>query len=79
MAPLGVTEHVIYMNERTGYKIAEYYEGKKCSGGQLVRYGAVHGNCAVSPPVSIEWDMNLISGADRLYEKAVPQPRCDPV
>ena len=29
VAPLGVTEHVIYMNERTGYKIAEYYEGAR--------------------------------------------------
>lgn len=24
--PLGITEHVIYMNDRSGYKIAEYYE-----------------------------------------------------
>lgn len=29
VAPLGITEHVIYMNERTGYKIAEYYEGAR--------------------------------------------------
>lgn len=27
VAPLGITEHVIYMNEHTGYKIADYYEG----------------------------------------------------
>lgn len=26
VAPLGITEHVIYMNEDTGYKIAHYYE-----------------------------------------------------
>ena len=29
VACLGITEHVIYMNERTGYKIAEYYEGAR--------------------------------------------------
>lgn len=29
VVPLGVTEHVIYMNERTGYKIADYYEGAR--------------------------------------------------
>ena len=29
VAPLGITEHVIYMNDRTGYKIAEYYEGAR--------------------------------------------------
>lgn len=29
VASLGITEHVIYMNERTGYKIAEYYEGAR--------------------------------------------------
>ena len=26
IAPLGITEHVIYMNENTGYKISDYYE-----------------------------------------------------
>ncbi|MCH1951777.1 phosphocholine cytidylyltransferase/choline kinase family protein [Enterocloster sp. OA13] len=29
VACLGITEHVIYMNDRTGYKIAEYYEGAR--------------------------------------------------
>lgn len=29
IAPLGMSEHVIYMNGRTGYKIAEYYEGAR--------------------------------------------------
>lgn len=29
VVPLGVTEHVVYMNERTGYKIADYYEGAR--------------------------------------------------
>lgn len=34
IAPLGITEHVVYMNEKTGYKIADYYEGARnaCSG-----------------------------------------------
>lgn len=29
IAPLGITEHVVYMNEKTGYKIADYYEGTR--------------------------------------------------
>ena len=29
VAPLGITEHVRYMNEKTGYKIADYYEGAR--------------------------------------------------
>ena len=27
VAPLGITEHLIYLNPETGYKIADYYEG----------------------------------------------------
>ena len=27
--PLNLTEHVLYMDEKTGYKIAEYYEGSR--------------------------------------------------
>ncbi len=27
--PLGLSEHIVYMNGRTGYKIAEYYEGAR--------------------------------------------------
>ena len=29
VAPLEITEHVLYMNEKTGYKIADYYEGTR--------------------------------------------------
>ena len=29
IAPLKITEHVLYMNEKTGYKIADYYEGAR--------------------------------------------------
>jgi len=29
IAPLDMSEHVIYMNGRTGYKISEYYEGAR--------------------------------------------------
>ncbi len=29
IAPLGISEHVVYMNERSGYKISEYYEGSR--------------------------------------------------
>lgn len=29
IAPLGISEHVVYMNERSGYKIAAYYEGSR--------------------------------------------------
>lgn len=31
IAPLGLSEHVLYMNGKTGYKIAEYYEGARNS------------------------------------------------
>lgn len=31
IAPLGICEHIIYMNGKTGYKIAEYYEGARNS------------------------------------------------
>ncbi|MGN0372368.1 MAG: phosphotransferase [Enterocloster sp.] len=29
VASLGITEHVLYMNDRTGYKIADYYENAR--------------------------------------------------
>ena len=29
VASLEITEHVLYMNEKTGYKIADYYEGTR--------------------------------------------------
>lgn len=31
IAPLNLSEHIIYMNGKTGYKIAEYYEGARNS------------------------------------------------
>ena len=31
IAPLNLSEHIIYMNGRTGYKISEYYEGARNS------------------------------------------------
>ena len=27
--PLGITEHVLYLNPKTGYKISEYYENTR--------------------------------------------------
>lgn len=31
IAPLGISEHIIYINGKTGYKVAEYYEGARNS------------------------------------------------
>lgn len=31
IAPLGISEHIIYINGKTGYKVAKYYEGARNS------------------------------------------------